>query len=64
MMFIGKLERLPDVVEVIESGSLARGTQIGPVHDVDLIVVFDSSRTLTTGSKASQGRPLSPRRPP
>ena len=41
--FIGKLNRLPDVVEVIESGSLARGTQIGPVHDVDLIVVFDSS---------------------
>ena len=41
--FIEKLERLPDVAEVIPSGSLARGTQIGPVHDVDLIVVFESS---------------------
>ena len=41
--FIGKLKQLPDVVEVIPSGSLARGTQIGPVHDVDLIVVFKQS---------------------
>ena len=41
--FIAKLERLPDVIEVIPSGSLARGTLIGPVHDVDLIVVFDKS---------------------
>ncbi len=40
--FIAKLKELPDVDEVIESGSLARGTQIGPVHDVDLIVVFKS----------------------
>ena len=40
--FIRKLKQLPDVAEVIASGSLARGTQIGPVHDVDLIVVFES----------------------
>ncbi len=31
---------LPDVVEVIASGSLARATQLDPIHDVDLIVVF------------------------
>jgi hypothetical protein len=49
--FIEKLEKLPDVAEVIESGSLARGTQIGPVHDVDLIVVFDSSRHPDYGIK-------------
>jgi hypothetical protein len=42
--FIEKLERLPDVAEVIPSGCLARGTHIGPVRDVDLIVVFDSLR--------------------
>jgi predicted nucleotidyltransferase len=42
--FIEKLKKLPDVVDVIPSGSFTRGTQIGPVHDVDLIVVFDSSR--------------------
>jgi hypothetical protein len=41
--FIAKLKQLPDVEEVIPSGSLARGTQIGPVHDVDLIVVFDKA---------------------
>lgn len=41
--FIHALKQLPDVVDVIPAGSLARGTQIGPVHDVDLIVVFDSS---------------------
>lgn len=39
-----KLMRLPDVVAVIPSGSLARGTQIGPVHDVDLIAVIDKSK--------------------
>jgi hypothetical protein len=39
--FIKDLKGLPDVVEVIPSGSLARETQIGPVHEVDLIVVFD-----------------------
>ena len=49
--FIAKLKDLPDVDEVIESGSLARGTQIGPVHDVDLIVVFDSSKHPDYGTK-------------
>jgi len=41
--FIRKLKQLPDVVEVIPSGSLTRGTQIGRIHDVDLIVVFDKA---------------------
>ena len=31
-----------DVVEVIPSGSLARGTQKDPIHDVDLIVVYEA----------------------
>lgn len=30
-----------DVVEVIPSGSLARGTQKDPIHDVDLVIVYD-----------------------
>jgi hypothetical protein len=30
-----------DVAEVFGSGSLARSTQLKPVHDVDLIVVYD-----------------------
>lgn len=49
--FIRKLMQLPDVVEVIQSGSLARGTHIGPVHDVDLIVVFDRDRHPGYGMK-------------
>jgi Nucleotidyltransferase domain len=48
--FIAKLKRLPDVAEVIPSGSLAHGTHIGPVHDVDLIVVFKSSEQPDYGS--------------
>jgi hypothetical protein len=30
-----------DVAEVFGSGSLARSTQLAPIHDVDMIVVFD-----------------------
>ncbi len=41
--FIDALRRRPDVVEIIPSGSLARGTHVGPIHDVDLIVVFDQT---------------------
>ena len=48
--FIHALQQLPDVVEVIPTGSLARGTQIGPVHDVDLIVVFDGDAHPDYGS--------------
>lgn len=32
----------PDVVEVFGSGSLRRSTQLKPVHDVDLVVVYDA----------------------
>jgi hypothetical protein len=32
---------LPDCTEQVASGSLARGTQRDPIHDVDLIMVFD-----------------------
>jgi len=54
--FTKKLERLPDVIEVIPSGSLARGTHIGPVHDVDLIVVFDKSAHPDYGSGPESAR--------
>jgi hypothetical protein len=55
--FIEKLKKLPDVVEVIPSGSFTRGTQIGPVHDVDLIVVFDSLKhpDYGSGQQSAQG---------
>jgi predicted nucleotidyltransferase len=38
---IDALKSQPGVDEVIPSGSLARGTHLGRIHDVDLIVVFD-----------------------
>ena len=41
--FTRKLKNIPGVIEVIPSGSVARDTLIGPVHDVDLIAVFDES---------------------
>jgi hypothetical protein len=40
---INALKDRPDVVEVIPTGSLARSTHLGPIDDVDLIVVFDES---------------------
>ena len=42
-LFSQELKRLDGVKEVIPSGSLARGTQLDPIHDVDLILVFDSA---------------------
>ncbi len=35
------LEGEPDVTKVIPSGSLARGSHADPIHDVDLIIIFD-----------------------
>lgn len=42
-LFRGAFGQLPDVEEVIPSGSLARGTQKDPIHDVDLVIVFSQS---------------------
>jgi hypothetical protein len=42
-LFGTAFKRLDDVIEVIPSGSLARGTQLDPINDVDLIVTFDST---------------------
>ncbi|MFD9669957.1 nucleotidyltransferase domain-containing protein [Rhodococcus sp. NPDC059968] len=33
-----------DVKEVIASGSLARGTHKNPIHDVDVVLIFDGSK--------------------
>jgi hypothetical protein len=55
-VFIRKLKKLPDVVDVIPSGSLTRGTQIGTIHDVDLIVVFDPAQHPDYGIKGESGQ--------
>lgn len=47
----------PDVVEVFGSGSLARSTQLKPVHDVDLVIVYrqeDHPEWGTPGASAAQ----------
>ncbi len=41
--FKGALKGEPGVLEVFGSGSLARSTQLKPMHDVDLIMVFDAA---------------------
>jgi hypothetical protein len=33
----------PDVAEVFGSGSLARSTQLDPVHDVDVVIVYQAT---------------------
>ena len=42
-LFEDALGNRDDVLEVVSSGSLARGTHKDPIHDVDLIVVYDES---------------------
>jgi predicted nucleotidyltransferase len=38
--FCSAFDKQADVAETVPSGSLARGTQRDPIHDVDLIIVF------------------------
>ena len=42
-IFADALETLDDVTDSFASGSLARSTQLHPIHDVDLIAVFKQS---------------------
>lgn len=41
--FIAALSAESDVLEVFMSGSLARKTQKDPIHDLDLVIVFDEA---------------------
>src|SRR3954465_767748 len=43
-VFCGAFGTLSDCLEQLPSGSLARGTQRDPIHDVDLIMVFDPAQ--------------------
>lgn len=40
----------PDVLEVWSSGSLRRSTQLAPLNDVDLVIVYDGAQHPTWGS--------------
>ena len=52
-LFKGAFGTEDDVKEVIASGSLARGTHKDPIHDVDVIVVFDQDEHPEWGSPGS-----------
>jgi hypothetical protein len=53
--YIAGLLQYPAVKGVIESGSLARRTTIGAIHDIDLVVILD--RTWKPQSSAAAGSP-------
>lgn len=40
-LFKSAFEPQPDISRVLRSGSLARGTQRDPIHDVDMILIYD-----------------------
>jgi hypothetical protein len=50
---IDALKGRPDVVAVIPSGNAGRGADLGSIHDVDLIVVFDKSMHPDWGGSGS-----------
>lgn len=54
--FCDALGKQADVRETVPSGSLARGTQRDPIHDVDLIIVFreEDHRDWDTGSSSAE----------
>jgi hypothetical protein len=53
-VFRSALPTSDDVHEVGPSGSLARGTHKDPIHDVDLVTVFDEAAHSNVGI----GRPF------
>ena len=52
-LFKGAFGAEDDVKEVVASGSLARGTHKDPIHDVDLIVVYDQDEHPEWGTPGS-----------
>jgi hypothetical protein len=55
-VILGAFAREPDVLETVPSGSLARGSQIDPIHDVDLIIVFDPDEHPSWGAPGGSAR--------
>lgn len=43
----------PDVLDTFGSGSLSRSTQLKPIHDVDIIAVYDQAEQPEWGSEGS-----------
>jgi hypothetical protein len=51
--FVAALQKADGVKEIVKSGSLERRTQLKPIHDVDLIVVFDAAAVPDWGTPGS-----------
>ncbi|WP_414166401.1 hypothetical protein ACMATS_00375 [Streptoverticillium reticulum] len=49
-LFKEALLKEPDVLETFGSGSLSRSTQLKPIHDVDIVVVYDPDEHPEWGS--------------
>ncbi|MFG3151509.1 hypothetical protein ACGF7W_05620 [Streptomyces sp. NPDC048219] len=49
-LFKKALSSEPDVTEAFGSGSLSRSTQLKPIHDVDVVIVYDGSQHSSWGS--------------
>ncbi len=49
-IFRTALDPEDDVERVFASGSLARGSQIAPIHDVDMVIVFSAAEHPTWGA--------------
>lgn len=49
-LFKKALEKEPDVLKTFGSGSLSRSTQLKPIHDVDIVVVYDPDEHPEWGS--------------
>jgi predicted nucleotidyltransferase len=55
-LFKSAFVSLEDVLEVLPSGSLARGTQKDPINDVDVVVVFDEADHPEWGAPGDSAR--------
>src|SRR5687768_15850757 len=55
-VFRTELPTAEDVVEVIPTGSLARGTHKDPIHDVDVVVIYDAAAHPTWGEPGDSAR--------
>jgi hypothetical protein len=55
-VFRTALPTAEDVLEVIPTGSLARGTHKDPIHDVDVVVVYDVEAHPAWGSHGDSAR--------
>jgi hypothetical protein len=55
-VFRTALPTAEDVLEVVPTGSLARGTHKDPIHDADVVVLYDGDEHPTWGGPGDSAR--------